>query len=412
MTSQITINGDRLVQSIFELGKIGALEGGGVSRLALGEADGQARDHIVARMRELGMRVRVDGIGNIIGTYAGKEELPPVMMGSHIDTVAAAGLYDGNYGVLAGLEVAATLKDKGIRLRRPVSVGVFTNEEGVRFQPDMLGSLVFTGDYPLEQALATVDQDGVSMAESLRCIGYDGKEPVTGFAVDRYLELHIEQGPVLDSEQCPIGVVEGVQGISWSEFTLTGVANHAGTTPMGMRHDAGYVAAKIMAYAYELAFRLGNGQNATIGRVTEFNPGMVNVIPDKVTFTVDLRNYNDKILCAAEKELFEYAEKLATDHGVGCTRTSLARFQPVIFADEITSLIRAEAEASGLQYRVLPSGAGHDAQMLARVCPSGMIFIPNKDGISHNTREHAEPEHLITGANLLLRVVMSLANRA
>ncbi|UQZ89913.1 Zn-dependent hydrolase [Deltaproteobacteria bacterium Smac51] len=411
MKNQVKINGDRLMRSIFELGRFGGLEGGGVSRLALTEADRQARDYVANRMREMDMSVWVDGIGNIIGTYAGNEDLPPVMMGSHIDTVAAGGLYDGNYGVLSGLEVVAALKDQDCRLRRPVAVGVFTNEEGVRFQPDMLGSLVFAGGCSLEEALATTDQEGLSVAEALRGIGYHGPEPVTGFPVDRYIELHIEQGPILDLEKCPIGVVEGVQGISWTEFTLTGQANHAGTTPMNMRHDAGYVAAKIMARAYELALGLGSGQHATVGRISEFGPGMVNVIPDKVVFTVDLRNYREEVLQEAEKELFSFAEALAAEHGVGCERKSLARFQPVVFAEEITGLIRAEAEAMGLGYRVLPSGAGHDAQMLARVCPSGMIFVPNKDGISHNIKEHAEPEDLITGAELLRRVVMSLADR-
>lgn len=410
MTEHIRSNGERLLASIAALGAIGALEGGGVSRLALSGADGRARDHIVETMRALDLEVRIDAIGNIFGIYPGKEDLPPVMMGSHIDTVAAAGLYDGNYGVLSGLEAIAAFKERGARFRRPLAVAVFTNEEGVRFHPDMLGSLVFAGGYPLEKALASADGDGVSVGEALSRIGYAGTEK-PGFPVDAYVELHIEQGPVLDREGIQIGAVLGVQGISWSEISLGGVANHAGTTPMAARHDAGYVAAKIIAHAYEMAVRMG-GQTATAGRMTEYKPGMVNVIPDRVTFTLDLRNYNEEALRRAENELWTYAGELAGQYGVTYDRKSLARFEPVAFAEDIVSLVEKQAEAMGFTWRRMPSGAGHDAQMLARVCPTGMIFVPNRDGISHSVREHAEPEALVTGCNVLLGVVAALADRA
>lgn len=245
MTGDLCINGERLMASLYELGKIGALPQGGVCRLALSEEDRQGRDWVVARMRALGLDITVDAIGNTVGVYPGLTDGPAVMMGSHIDTVATGGLYDGNYGVLSGLEVIATLKDAGLHLRRPIAAAFFTNEEGSRFQPDMMGSLVYQGGLALETALATRGIDGVAVGDALRQIGYDGPAPVGNNRVDSYFELHIEQGPVLDEEGLAIGVVEGVQGISWSEFQLQGVANHAGTTPMRLRRDAGYVAARI-----------------------------------------------------------------------------------------------------------------------------------------------------------------------
>lgn len=411
MREGLSVNGERLMASIFELGKAGALDDGGVCRLALTREDGAGREYVVRRMRELGLTVTIDGIGNIFGFLPGREETSPVMMGSHIDTVATGGLYDGNYGVLAALEVVATLRDKGITPRRSVVAAVFTNEEGVRFHPDMMGSLIFVGDYPLEKALATPDHDGVTIAQALRDIGFAGTGAIDSFPVDHYLELHIEQGPVLDGGKIDIGVVEGVQGISWTEFTLVGVANHAGTTPMAMRKDAGYVAAKIMAFAHDMAHRLGNGQVATVGRVSEFAPGMVNVVPNKVVFTVDLRNYSDDILKQAEKELWDFADKTAAEEGVLLSRESLVRFPPVVFDARVKDLIEEEARSRNLTTLRLPSGAGHDAQMLARVCPTGMIFVPNRDGISHNVNKYAEPEHLTAGANVLLQVALGLADR-
>ncbi len=406
-----SVNGPRLMQSIADLGRMGALPGGGVKRLALTPEDQAARDLIVARMAELGLTVRIDRIGNLIGLRPGLESGPPVMMGSHIDTVATGGLYDGNYGVLSGLEVVAALNDRGRTTRRPLAVAVFTNEEGVRFHPDMLGSLVFAGGLPLAEALNHADQQGVTLGQALRDIGYDGPAPETGFAVDRYLELHIEQGPVLDGEKVRLGVVEGVQGISWTEFTLAGVANHAGTTPMGRRRDAGHAAAKIMVFARELTAGPAPGLVATVGRVSAFGPGMVNVIPNRVVFTVDMRHYRPEVLGRAKAALWAFAEEAAAAEGVGLTRQSLADFPTVPFDEEIKALIETQARALGLSCRRLPSGAGHDAQMLARICPSGMIFVPNRDGLSHNTAEHAEPEHLIAGAQVLLQAAVALADR-
>lgn len=410
MHHYLQINGQRLIDSLFALGEFGALEGGGVCRLAATAEDKAGRDFVVARMKALGLDISVDAIGNVTGVYAGEEALPMVMMGSHIDTVGTGGLYDGNYGVMAGLEVIATLQEAGLRARRPLAVTFFTNEEGVRFQPDMMGSVVFAGEYPLEAALAAKDREGITLDEALRAIGYRGERRPGDMSVDSYVELHIEQGPILDKEGTDIGVVTGVQGISWQELTLTGVSNHAGTTPMSMRHDAGLAAAKIAVFARELALNLGGDQVATVGHIS-VKPNLINVIPNQVVMSVDLRNTDNAILKLAEQQLADFIATTAQDEGVKITSRSLVRFNPVIFADDIVNAVEDEAKRKGLSARRLPSGAGHDAQFMASVCPAGMIFVPCVDGISHNVNEHSDPKDLIAGANVLLQVVLQRAQR-
>ncbi|MGQ9451292.1 Zn-dependent hydrolase [Leclercia sp. TB492] len=410
MHHYLQINGQRLIDSLFALGEFGALEGGGVCRLAATAEDKAGRDFVVARMKALGLDISVDAIGNVTGVYAGEEALPMVMMGSHIDTVGTGGLYDGNYGVMAGLEVIATLQEAGLRARRPLAVTFFTNEEGVRFQPDMMGSVVFAGEYPLEAALAAKDREGITLDEALRAIGYRGERRPGDMSVDSYVELHIEQGPILDKEGTDIGVVTGVQGISWQELTLTGVSNHAGTTPMSMRHDAGLAAAKIAVFTRELALNLGGDQVATVGHIS-VKPNLINVIPNQVVMSVDLRNTDNAILKLAEQQLADFIATTAQDEGVKITSRSLVRFNPVIFADDIVNAVEDEAKRQGLSARRLPSGAGHDAQFMASVCPAGMIFVPCVDGISHNVNEHSDPKDLIAGANVLLQVVLQRAQR-
>jgi N-carbamoyl-L-amino-acid hydrolase len=381
-----------------------------VNRLALTDADRMGRDWVVNSMRELGLRVEVDAIGNIFGHREGVEDVPPVMMGSHIDTVRTGGLYDGNYGVLAGLEVLATLREAGIETRRPLAVAVFTNEEGARFQPDMMGSLTYVGGIPLQEALATRDAEGLTVEAELQRIGYQGQAPVGKPCVDSFVELHIEQGPVLEREGVQIGVVEGVQGISWTEFTVEGQSNHAGTTPMALRHDAGLVAAQVAVHVRELSLRMGGRQLATVGAL-RLSPNLVNVIAQKAVFTVDLRNTDRVALAQAEADVQAFAARVAEAEGVRLSARSLARFEPVAFDARLVDLVAQQAQALGCTHRRMPSGAGHDAQMLARVCPSAMIFVPSAAGLSHNVREHTEPDDLVRGAQLLLQVVVQLANR-
>jgi N-carbamoyl-L-amino-acid hydrolase len=405
----LRIDGERLSRRIAALGQVGAIPGGGVARLALTDADRQGRDLVTGWMRELGLAVTVDGIGNVVGVRPGREGGPPVMMGSHIDTVRTGGRYDGNLGVLAGLEVIARLEDAKIVTRRPLAVAFFTNEEGSRFQPDMMGSLVYAGALPLERALATVGIDGTTVGADLARIGYAGSAPVGAKGgVRAYVELHVEQGPVLEAEGFTIGAVEGVQGISWTEITLTGQSNHAGTTPMRLRHDAGLVAAEIATFARRVAKEMGGHQVATVGAFTMF-PNLVNVVANRVVMTVDLRNTDEALLKEAERRVFAFADEAAAAEGVGISRRSLARFEPVAFAPELVSRVEAIARELGHRVRRLPSGAGHDAQILAAICPSCMIFVPSVRGVSHNVEEFTSPQDIQAGGDVLLRLVRELA---
>ncbi len=408
MRQNLRVDGARLSSRLEQLAEIGALPGGGVCRLALSEADKAGRDLVVRWMRELGLAVSIDAIGNVVAIRAGKEDGAPVMMGSHIDTVATGGRYDGALGVLAGLEVLASLDDASIVTRRPLAVAFFTNEEGSRFQPDMFGSLVYTGVLPPQQALATIAIDGAVAGEELSRIGYAGAAPVGRPSVHAYVELHIEQGPVLEAEGFRIGAVEGVQGISWSEFTFAGQSNHAGTTPMRMRRDAGYVAAAVAAFARKLALEIGGDQVATVGALN-LSPNLVNVVADRAVMTVDLRNTDNDKLKEAERRLAAFVAETAAAENVAVTRRSLARFDPVAFAPELVARVEAIAKESGLAVKRLPSGAGHDAQMLAAICPACMIFVPSAGGVSHNIEEYTSPEDLAAGADVLLRLVSELA---
>lgn len=411
----LRIDGGRLLRRLNELAEIGAIgdpeQDGGCARLALTDEDKAGRDLVCRWMRELGLDVTVDAIGNVVGVRPGRRPGPAVMAGSHIDTVRTGGRFDGNLGVLAGLEVIATLNDAGIETEHPLAVAFFTNEEGARFAPDMMGSLVFTGKLPLATALQVRGIDGSRVGENLTRIGYAGAAPVPATAPRAYVELHIEQGPVLDHEGIDIGVVESVQGISWTEIEIAGVSNHAGTTPMSLRCDAGWAAGSIIAFVRELAGAIGGSQVATVGRI-EFFPNLVNVVPNRAVLTVDLRNTDEAALRTAETRLQTHLAALRDAEKVQITTRSLARFEPVPFAPEMSALIERHARAQGLSTRRLPSGAGHDAQMLAAVCPTAMIFVPSVDGISHNVQEFTHPHHLEAGANVLLAVLCELAGAA
>ncbi|MGD9999616.1 MAG: Zn-dependent hydrolase [Ilumatobacteraceae bacterium] len=406
---------DRLVGRLEALGEIGAVQGPngerGCARLALTDADRQGRDLVVGWMSDLGLDVTVDAVGNVVATRAGTDPgAAPVMMGSHIDTVRTGGRFDGNLGVLGGLEVIETLIQHGVETRHPISVAFFTNEEGARFQPDMLGSLVFVGGMALEEALdVAAADDGAKLGDELERIGYAGNMPCPVAAPPHaYVELHIEQGPVLEDEGITIGVVTGVQGISWTELVLTGQSAHAGTTPMRLRHDAGYVAAEITAGVRSIARQMGGSQVATVGRC-ELMPNLVNVVPGRVTMTVDLRNTDEQLLQQAEDRFGHLVATLAADEGVQVATRTLARFEPVEFDPHMIDLVEQTATRLGHSTRRMPSGAGHDAQMLARICRTGMVFVPSVNGLSHNIAELTEPDDLAAGANTLLHVVLSLA---
>ncbi len=408
----LRVDGDRLLKRLGELAAIGAIEGTeGCARLALTDEDKAGRDLVVTWMRDLGMHVVVDGIGNVTATWFGPDTDPglaPVMTGSHIDTVRTGGRYDGNLGVLAGLEVVETLAETGHSPARPLTVAFFTDEEGSRFPPDMLGSLVYVGGMALEEALDIEGIDGAVLGEELERIGYRGAGPCPGPAPHAFVELHIEQGPVLEAEGYTIGAVTGVQGISWTELTVTGQSNHAGTTPMALRRDPGHVAAAIAASVRDLVTELGGRQVGTVGRI-ELHPNLVNVVAATASLTVDLRNTDEAQLAEAERRLAERSEDLAFAEGVTIDSRRLARFEPVAFDESVVDLVERTAEARGHRVMRLPSGAGHDAQMLARVAPTAMIFTPSRGGISHNPAEHTDPADLEAGADVLLHVMLQLA---
>jgi len=405
----LNVDADRLISRLLELGEIGAIPGTtGCARLALTDEDRAGRDLVRAWMTDLGLDITTDGIGNVIATMPHPSGLAPVMTGSHIDTVATGGRYDGNLGVLAGLEVIETVMAAGIELDRPLAVGWFTDEEGARFAPDMLGSLVYVGGMGLEEALEITDRDGVSVGDELDRIGYRGTAPIPGPAPHAFVELHIEQGPVLEDAGITIGAVEGVQGISWTELTISGQSCHAGTTPMRLRKDPGIVASRINVFVRELAERYGAAQVATCGVVTHV-PNLVNVVPSQVTMTVDLRNTSEEVLRLAEAEFAAFVDEAAAAEGVTVESRSLARFEPVDFDPQVIDLVAATAERRGHSVLRMPSGAGHDAQMFARVCPTAMVFTPSVNGISHNVTEYTEPADLAAGADVLLDVLLALA---
>jgi beta-ureidopropionase / N-carbamoyl-L-amino-acid hydrolase len=401
----------RLLDALDELAEIGAIEGGGCARLALTDDDKVGRDLVVGWMRALHLDVRVDAIGNVIGLRAGRENLPPVMTGSHIDTVRTGGRYDGNYGVLTGLEVVRALNEAKVTTRRPIAVAFFTNEEGARFQPDMLGSLVYAGGLGLNEAYAAADKDGRSVGDELRRIGYLGSAKPGALRPHAFVELHIEQGPILDEEKVQIGVVESVQGISWTEYTVTGVSNHAGTTPMRLRRDAGYLAAAANVFARKLAWKMGGHQVATVGALS-LRPNLINVVPNHATFTVDLRNTDEARLKEAEARVAAYIAEVAKQERVEVAAKVLARFEPVIFDAGLVDRVEHHAKALSLSTRRMPSGAGHDAQMMQRICPTAMIFVPSVAGLSHNVKEHTEAADLAAGAQVLLNLMVELAEGA
>lgn len=395
------------MQRIFALAEIAPIDGGGNCRLALTDEDRDGRNLVLSWMKDLDLEIGIDSIGNVVGTWkVGTGS--PVMTGSHIDTVRTGGKYDGNYGVLAGLEVIETCQQAGYRPARPLAVGFFTDEEGARFAPDMLGSLVYVGGLPLEVALDTTSIDGARLGDELARIGYAGPLPCPGPAPHAFVEVHIEQGPVLEAQQILIGAVTGVQGISWQELTIVGQSNHAGTTPMNMRHDPAYVAAEIAVFARKLALRLGGNQVCTAAKI-DIHPNLINVVPARATITLDIRNTDELLLQKAEAEIAAFVDQIAQAEGVSIETRTLARFEPVEFDRRVIDCVEETAISFTHSVQRMPSGAGHDAQMIARICPSGMIFVPSVNGISHNPAEHTPVSDLHAGSNVLLHVMLKLA---
>ncbi|MFN8051772.1 MAG: Zn-dependent hydrolase [Acidimicrobiales bacterium] len=405
----LSVSGPRLMARLAALAEIGDTGDGGCARLALTDEDQAGRDLVVSWMDDLSLDVAIDGIGNVVATQRGFDPaLAPVMCGSHIDTVRTGGRYDGNFGVLAGLEVIESVQAAGIVLGRPLAVAFFTDEEGARFAPDMLGSLAYAGGIGIEDALDIVGIDGATVGAELERIGYAGGAPLPGRPPHAFVEVHVEQGPVLEAEGVTIGAVTGVQGISWQELTISGQSNHAGTTPMHLRHDAGYAAFAVGSFVRELVSDMGGAQVGTVGKLDLF-PDLVNVVAGTATLTVDLRNTDAALLEEAEGRLAAFVADLATREGVTITSRTLARFDPVAFDPAMIDLVESTAVRLGHSVRRMPSGAGHDAQMMARIAPTSMVFVPSVGGISHNPAEFTSPEHLLAGAEVLAGVMCHLA---
>ncbi|NMK46574.1 Zn-dependent hydrolase [Achromobacter sp. Bel] len=413
--ADLRVDGARLWQSLMDLARIGGTEKGGVCRLALTDLDRQGRDLFVNWAMEAGCEVRVDAIGNIFARRPGRNNsLPAVMTGSHIDTQPTGGKFDGNYGVLAGLEVLRTLNDAGVQTDAPLELAVWTNEEGSRFVPVMMGSGVYAGAFTLEHALSQQDRDGVSVREALCGIGYDGAAavpPAQPDGVGAYFEAHIEQGPVLEAADTVIGVVTAALGQRWYDVVLTGVEAHAGPTPMPLRRDALLAASELVLAVNQIALAHAPNARGTVGWMDVF-PNSRNVIPGRVRLTVDLRAADDATLSAMDAALRAAAEAAAAARGVTAQVDQVVYFPPQPFAPALVDSVREGAKALSMSALDVVSGAGHDAVYLARVAPAAMIFVPCKDGISHNEIEDARPEHLEAGCNVLLRAMLAQAGVA
>ncbi|HEY2890059.1 MAG TPA: Zn-dependent hydrolase [Dongiaceae bacterium] len=410
MSTNIRIDGNRLWDSLMELAKIGATEKGGVCRLALTDLDRQARDLFQKWCKEAGCTMTVDKMGNIFARRPGKDNsLSPVMTGSHIDTQPSGGKFDGNYGVLAGLEVIRTLNDFNYETARPIEVVVWTNEEGSRFAPAMVASGVFAGVFDLDYGLARKDVDGKSMGEELARIGYAGDVPCGGREIAAFFEAHIEQGPILEAENKTIGIVQGVQGIRWYEVTVTGQEAHAGPTPMPRRKDALVGVSRMVSAVNRIGLARPPYACATVGML-QVSPNSRNVIPGKVFFTIDFRHPDPEVLAAMGKEMEEEAKKIAAELRLEIDFKEIWYSPPVKFASECVAAVKQAAEDLGFSNREIVSGAGHDSVYLSRVAPTAMVFVPCKDGISHNEIEDAKPDELAAGCDVLLRAMMERAN--
>lgn len=408
----ISIDSKRLWNSLMDLAKIGATAKGGVRRLALTELDGEARSLFVRWCKAAGCSVAIDGIGNIFARRPGKNDsLPPVITGSHIDTQPSGGKFDGNYGVMAGLEVVRTLNDNKIQTEAPVEVAVWTNEEGSRFSPVMMGSGVFVGAFPLEFTLQRADLEGITVGQALKQIGYAGPEKIGDRPVGAYFEAHIEQGPILEDTRKVIGVVIGALGLRWYDVVVTGQDAHAGPTPMHLRKDALVAASKMVTEINALAYRYQPDGRGTVGFM-QVKPSSRNVIPGEVRFSVDLRHAEDDALARMEREMRELCERLAHAGNVTATVDRVANYPACKFDSGCVSAVRGAAQNLGLSHMDIVSGAGHDAIYMARVAPTSMIFVPCEGGISHNEIENAKPEDLAAGCNVLLNVILEKARVA
>ncbi len=406
-SDELRINASRLLQFISDMAQIGATANGGCNRQALTDLDRQGRELFLNWCDAIGGKPRLDSMGNLFVRFAGTNDaLEPILMGSHLDTQPTGGKYDGVYGVLAALEVMTTLAASNITLPRSVEIAVWCNEEGARFSPAMSGSGVFAGKLNQSEVYRSLDDDGVSYLDALTTSSQLGIEPCKAFPFKAALELHIEQGPILEAEQQTIGVVSGVQGMNWYQVTLYGESVHAGPTPMSMRKDPVQGMAKVLGKLFSKTAEYGEAARLTVGKIST-HPSSPNTVPQRVTFTLDVRHPSQVKLDQLSQEILalcqSHAEPLSTDIDV------LWQSPAVEFDATCVGAIARAAEALELSSMPIVSGAGHDSVYLSSVGPTAMIFVPCKDGISHNEKEHTEPEQLVAGANVLLHSLIQLS---
>jgi N-carbamoyl-L-amino-acid hydrolase len=399
-------NAERMQLRITKLSTFGANPGGGVSRLAFSESDIEARKYIATLMTEAGLSVRIDTAGNLIGSKDGQQPLAPIMFGSHIDSVPGGGNYDGDVGVIGALEVAQLLHDNQISTRHPLRVVVFSDEEG-----GLTGSRAMVGKLG-PSALQVKSHSGLTIAEGVRALGgapdrlHEAQRKPGELTA--FLELHIEQGGILDQEDIEIGVVTGIVGISWWDIVITGVANHAGTTPMNARHDAMLSAAELVLAINEVITSTPGSQVGTVGRINA-EPGAPNVIPGKVTMSLEIRDLSADTISNMFQRIEDRAALIAGQHGTNIIFEHVAvDAEPALTNEHLQHVISRSAESLGLSSKYMPSGAGHDAQDMAQITPTGMIFVPSKGGISHSPDEYTAPEDMANGANVLLHTVLAV----
>ena len=380
----------------------------GVNRIALTKKDKQARDIIVSWMKKLGLIIKIDNIGNIFGFNYFEKDAQPIILGSHIDTVRNGGKYDGLLGILGALEVIEILNNKN-KIPKNIGIAIFTNEEGVRFSPDMMGSWSFTKVEKINKIHKIKDDQNISVKQALKEINYLGKEKQLFFKPKYFLELHVEQGPLLDIYKKDIGIVKGVQAINWLYISLLGQSNHAGTTPNSKKVDPNKVFSKILNFINKKTYS-NSKQLATVGKV-EYFPNQTNVIPNKINFTIDIRNKDDLKLKNFRKELMKQINFYSKHYSIDFKIKELVNFKSVKFNQKINNIIKKNVLKNKLSHMNIYSGAGHDAQMLSKICPTSMIFIPSLRGISHDKKEDTKKQQILNGLRLLLNVTEDLLKK-
>ena len=407
--SNIRIDGARLWESLMEMGTIGGTEKGGCKRLTLTDVDRAGRDLFTRWCEQASLTLVIDDMGNMFARRAGADDsLPPVMMGSHLDTQPTGGKFDGVLGVLGALEVMRSMNDLGIKTRHPVEIANWTNEEGSRYAPAMISSGVFAGAFTKDFAYGLTDADGLKFGDELERIGFKGSEPVGQHPIHAFFELHIEQGPILEDENIEIGVVTHGQGQRWFEVTLTGFESHAGSTPMPRRKDALLGAARIIELVNSLGLARPPMAMSTAGMLNVY-PNSRNVIPGKVFLTCEFRHPEMAVLDAMDTTLREGIAAIAAKIGLGVELKKVFDYAPVPFDKSCVDAVRRGAQAYGYSHRDIVSGAGHDACYIARIAPTSMIFTPCVDGVSHNEAEDIKPDWASAGAHVLLHAVLEKA---